>query len=95
MSLREILDAEGYGFERGQASCAAGPWETGPPPKDGTVILAQFKWKGIPDQGRPVTVYWGRDDRVEGWCLIGDIEDTIWYLPDPIRWARINMGDEP
>lgn len=65
-----------------KTSGAAGPWQTGEPPKDGTLILGQ--WKHV------VVVNWnGRYWEARTQDCVSSVMDG-----DPLCWARVNVPKE-
>ena len=79
-------------------SMAAGAWQDGPAPKDGSWILGMFT-------GRPYVVHYSSwltgetipgegsyvDGEDSGWCIGGDEGRVL--IEDPEKWARIVHPD--
>jgi hypothetical protein len=65
------------------ASCAAGPWQDGPPPKDGKYWLVKVK-------KRPTVIWWYADTQV--WLVAG----STWTVEEKeIKFhAPINLPEE-
>lgn len=81
------------GKEAGVKSCAAGPWRTDDPPRDGTVILARFGKMRF-----PFLVEWGVESDYEDQALIKygwvcSIDGYFVADDDPIRWAEIHVEE--
>ena len=91
------------GKEDATISMAAGAWQEGPAPKDGTWILGLFH--GLPY----VVAYYSwevggemlsdgtgspSDGHESGWCLAGDNNLQVMDKDEPERWARIILPDD-
>jgi hypothetical protein len=75
-----------------QSHPAAGPWQDGPPPKDGMTIFALF-------ENNPMIVVWHQ----MGICNLGSYEwggkwriinTDICLEGEPDKWAPINLPEE-
>ena len=79
-TAKEILSLPGKAGKPG-ALCAAGPWQTGPPPTENrTYLLAYFPGNTIPVSAMR--------DRLGRWHRA----DSSYSEIDPVKWARINLA---
>ena len=75
------------------ATCAAGPWQDGPPPKDGKIMDEFKKVFWVVEQylnGAPLVIWW--NERYKDWFISGT--HIRIYEESIKRHAPINLPEE-